>query len=81
MFGSDWITGSHFIVQTNKFVLINATAVALGQGHQEVIQYIFSEPYILCPKHLKFSSNGLNVRGKSCYSSGHGGCSGNEPKT
>ena len=30
---------SHFIVQTSKFLLIDATAVTLGQGHGKVIQY------------------------------------------
>ena len=33
--------GSHFIVQTSKFLLIDATAMILGQGHRKVIQYIF----------------------------------------
>ena len=37
MFWSDRISGSHFIVQTNKFVVMDATAVTLGQGHQQVI--------------------------------------------
>ena len=57
--------GSHFIAQTSKFLLIDATAVTLGQGHGKVIQYIFPDPYILCAKYLRFSSNGFDMRGKS----------------
>ena len=40
MFCSDPMSGSHFIVQTSKFLLIDATAVTLGEGHGKVIQYI-----------------------------------------
>ena len=36
------MSDSHFVVQTSKFLLINATAVALGQGHEKFIQYIFA---------------------------------------
>ena len=32
--------GSPFIVQTSKFLLIDATAMISGQGHRKVIQYI-----------------------------------------
>ena len=85
MFGSDPMSGSHFIAQTSKFLLIDATAVTLGQGHGRVIQYIFPDPYILCAKYLRFSSNGFDVRGKSCCGGrrgGHGGGrGGNELKT
>ena len=35
---------SHFIVQTSKFLLMDATAVILGQGHGKVIQYISPDP-------------------------------------
>ena len=56
------MSGSYFIVQT-KFLLINATAVTLGQGHGKVIQYISLGPYILCPKYLRFSSNNFDMRG------------------
>ena len=66
MFCSDPMSGSHFIAQTSKFLLIDATAVTLGQGHGKVNQYIYPDPYILCAKYLKFSSNGFDVRGKSC---------------
>ena len=34
------MSSSHFIAQTSTFLLIDATAVTLGQGHGEVIQYI-----------------------------------------
>ena len=64
--------GSHFIAQTSKFLLINATAVTLGQGHGKVIQYISPDPYILCAKYQKFSSNGFDVRGESFYGGGRG---------
>ena len=54
MFCSDPMSGSHFIAQTSKFLLIDATAVTLGQGHGKVIQYISPDPYILCAKYLRF---------------------------
>ena len=60
------MSGSHFIVQTIKFLLINAIAVTLGEGHEEVIQYISPDPYIVCAKYLRFSWNGFDVRGESC---------------
>ena len=52
---SDPMSGSHFIAQTSKFLLIDATTVTLGQGHGKVIQYISPDPYILCAKYLSFS--------------------------
>ena len=72
------MSGSHFIAQTSNFFLIDATAVTLGQGHGKVIQYISPDPYILCAKYLRFSSNGFDVRGKSRCRGGRGG---NELKT
>ena len=73
MFCSDPLSGSHFIAQTSKFVLINVTAMTLGQGHLKVIQYISPDPYILNPKYLRLSSNSFDVRGnKSHYGSGRG---------
>ena len=54
-------------------MLIDATAVTLGQGHEKVTQYISLEPYILCAKFVRFSSNGLDVRGESCCGGGRGG--------
>ena len=64
-------------------MLIDATAVTLGQGHGKVIQYISPDPYNLCAKYLRFSWNGLDVRGKSCCGGGRGGGrgGGNELKT
>ena len=73
MFCSDPMSGSYFIVQTSNFLLIDATAVTLGQSHGKVIQYIFPDPYILCAKYVRFSSNGFDVRGKSCCCGGRGG--------
>ena len=81
------MSASHFITQTSKFVLIDATAVTLGQGHENVIEYIYpGDPYILCAKYLRFSSNGFDMRGKSCCGGGRrggrrGGLRGNELKT
>ena len=66
MFGRDPMNGSHFIAQTSIFLLIDATAMTLGQGHGKVIEYISPDPYILCAKYLWFSSNGFDLRGKSC---------------
>ena len=66
------MSGSHFIAQTSKFLLIDSTAVTLGQGHGKVIQYISPDPYILCAKYQKFSSNGFDVRGRSLYGGGRG---------
>ena len=61
---SDWMSGSHFSMQTSKFLLINVTAVTMGQGHKKIISYISLYPYILCPKYVRFGTNGLEVRGK-----------------
>ena len=48
MFCKDPMSGFHFIAQTNKFLLIDATAVTLGQGHRKVFQYISPDFYSLC---------------------------------
>ena len=79
-FCSDPKNGSDFIARTSKFLLIYATAVTLGQGHGKVIQYISPDPYILCAKYVRFSSNNFDVGGKSCCGGG-GGRGGNELKT
>ena len=73
MFCSDPMSGSHFIAQTSKFLLNDATDVTLGQGHRNVTQYISPDSYILCAKYLSFSSNHFDVRDKSCCGGGHGG--------
>ena len=84
MCSSDPMSGSHFIAQTSKFLVIDATAMTLGQSHGKVNQYISPDLYILCAKYLRFSSNGFDVRGKSCCGGrggdGRGG-GGNELKT
>ena len=74
------MSDSDFIVQTSKFLVIDATAMTLSQGHGKVIQYISPDPYILCAKYVRFSSNGFDVRGKSCCGGGRGR-GGNELKT
>ena len=48
MFCSDPMSDSYFIAQTSKFLVIDATAVTLGQGHGMGIQYISPDPYSLC---------------------------------
>ena len=58
---------------TSKFLLINATAMILSQGHGKVIQYTSPDLYFLCPKHLRFSTNGFDVWGKSFCDSGERG--------
>ena len=37
------MSGSYFTVQTSIFLLIDATAVTLGQGHGKIIQYILPD--------------------------------------
>ena len=69
----NWMNGSHFIVQTSKYLLINATA-DFGSRSQKVIQYISPGPYILCPKYVRFGTDYLDVKGKSLCGDG------NEPK-
>ena len=46
------MSGSHFIAQTSKFLLIDAIAVTFGQGHGNVIEYISPDPYILSAKYV-----------------------------
>ena len=58
------MSGSHFSMQTSKFLLINVTAVTMSQGHKQIISYISLYPYILCLKYVRFGTNGLEVRGK-----------------
>ena len=82
MFRSDPVSGSHFIAQTSNFFLINSTAVTLGQGHGKVSQFISPDPYILCAKYQRFSSNGFDVKGNFFCGGGRGrGRGGNELKT
>ena len=71
-FGSDQMSSSHFIAQTSKFLLIDTTAVTLGQGQRKVIQYISPDPYILCAKYERFSSNSFDMSGKSFCGGGRG---------
>ena len=69
----DRMSGSYFIVQTSKLSLIDTTAMTLDQGHGQVTQYISPDLYILCPKYLRFSSNGFDVISKSRCGGGRGG--------
>ena len=48
MLHTDWMSGSHFIMQTSsKFLSISATVMTLGQGHRKVIQCIAPDLYSL----------------------------------
>ena len=77
MFCSDQMTVDHFIVQTNIFLPIDATAVTLGQGQGKVTQYISPDLYVFCPKYLRFGSKGFDMKKK-----GKNHCSGrNKMKT
>ena len=58
-------------MQKNKFLLINATAVTLSQGHRKVIQYISPDLFILCYEYVRFGTNGFDMRGKSLCSGGY----------
>ena len=68
---------------TSKILLINATAMILGQGNGKVIQYISTDLYFICPKYARHSANSFDLRGKSrCGGSGgDGDGGGNELKT
>ena len=48
MFCSDPSSGSYFIVETRKFMLVDATVVTFGQGHGMVVQQISPYLHILC---------------------------------
>ena len=74
MFCSDLISGSDFIAQTNKFLLIHAAAVTLTR---KVNEYIFPDPCILCAIYLRFSWSGFDMRGKNGCGGRHGGRRGN----
>ena len=41
------------MVQTSKYLLIDAPAVTSGQGRGKIIQYVTPDLYILCPKHVR----------------------------
>ena len=73
--------GSYLIVQTSKIVLIHATAVTLGQGDGQVIQYVSKDLFIFRAKYLRLSSNGFDVRGKSRCGGGRGGGGGGRSET
>ena len=59
------MSGAYVIVQTSEFLLTDATAGTLGQGHRKVILYISPDSYILCAKYLRFSSKRFDVRDKN----------------
>ena len=49
MICSDQMSGSHFIAQTSKFLLIDATAMTLGLGHRKIIHYISPDHRFFVP--------------------------------
>ena len=55
------MNGSYLIAQTSKFLLIDATAVTLGQGHRKVIQYI-SQTHIFFAPNIKGSAQMVLTR-------------------
>ena len=63
-FCSDPVSVSRFIAQTSKFLLINATAVTLGQGHGKVIQYISQTHIFFVPNIKGMAQTVLTWRGK-----------------
>ena len=55
---------SYFIAQTSKFLLINTTAVTLGQGHGKVIQYISPDHIFFVPYTKGLAQTVLTREGK-----------------
>ena len=53
------MTGLFFI--PCQCMLIYAPAMTFSQGHGKVIQYIFPDLCIFCPKYLRISSKGLDI--------------------
>ena len=58
------MSGSYFIAQTSKFLLIDATAVTLGQGHGKVIQYILQTHIFFVPNIKALAQTVLTWEGK-----------------
>ena len=78
------------ICQNECFVVIRWVVLTLSRRQanfweRQVIEYISPGLCILCAKHLRFSWNGCDMRGKSCCGGGRGGGrgggGGNELKT
>ena len=53
------MSGSYFLVQRSKLLLITATAVTLGQGQGHPVH--FPDPYILCAKYLRFIAHTVST--------------------
>ena len=70
MFCSDPMNVSHIIAQTSNFLLFDATAVALGQDQEKVIEYISPDPYILCAKYLRLAQTVLMWEAKVVAAAG-----------
>ena len=66
-FCSGWISGCHFIVQTNFFYIIRTISMTSGQGHGKVSNFIYPDLYFLCPTF----NNGFDEKSKNlCSGSG-----------
>ena len=72
-FCSEWMSGSHFNVQTSKFNLTNATSVTLGQGHSIRSSSTFPQTYIFFVPNTRFGINGFDVKNKGLCGGGRGG--------
>ena len=58
------MSGSYFILQTNKFLFINVTAATLGEGHQKVTQYISQTYMFIVPNILGLAETVLTWEAK-----------------
>ena len=65
-------TFNQLIIMT-RAIKLQGFIVTLVQGDGKVIQYISRYLYIICPKHLRFSSSCFDVRGKRCCGGWRGG--------
>ena len=75
-------TAFNQVIIMTRAIKLQGVIVTLVQGHGKVIQYISRDLYIICPKHLRFSSSCFDVRGKRCCGGWRGGGQGgNEMKT
>ena len=78
------LNGSYFIVQTRKYLFINATAVTLAQDHGKVMQYISPDllfPILSVSQIFKvFDVKGKGLCGGGGDGVGRGGGGGNELK-
>ena len=69
MFSGSRFVGFGWLILTlsrgQKHLLINTTAVTSGQGHGDVIHYIYPYMYLLYSRDLKYNSNSFEGMNKS----------------